>query len=227
MAIPERDEQMGRAQLTRVVVVDDSPSMRLLLEKMINAEPDMRVVGSAPDPFEARELIKQLQPDVVTLDIEMPGMDGIETVTKIRESFPKVRVIMCSTLTERGADTTRPASASPPRAAVPQADCVRGRTPLPRRRPASAGRSWRQRHAHRARRRRDRGGPSAVIPGRRGTRMERAVLAKHADSSTPASSTAACRHRSASTGNRWPPLQGTSRDRRAWLSPSARSSAAS
>ena len=105
MAIPERDEQMGRAQLTRVVVVDDSPSMRLLLEKMINAEPDMRVVGSAPDPFEARELIKQLQPDVVTLDIEMPGMDGLDFLERLMRLNP-LPVLMISSRTEEGSDHT-------------------------------------------------------------------------------------------------------------------------
>lgn len=105
MAIPERDEHMGRAQQTRVVVVDDSPSMRLLLEKMINAEADMRVVGTAPDPFAARELIKQLQPDVVTLDIEMPGMDGLDFLERLMRLNP-LPVLMISSRTEQGSEHT-------------------------------------------------------------------------------------------------------------------------
>lgn len=105
MAQPERNEHMGRAQQTRVVVVDDSPSMRLLLEKMINAETDMRVVATAPDPFAARELIKQLQPDVVTLDIEMPGMDGLDFLERLMRLNP-LPVLMISSRTEEGSEHT-------------------------------------------------------------------------------------------------------------------------
>lgn len=105
MTMPEHDEQMSRAQLTRVVVVDDSPSMRLLLEKMINAEHDMRVVGSAPDPFAARELIRQLQPDVVTLDIEMPGMDGLDFLERLMRLNP-LPVLMISSRTDEGSEHT-------------------------------------------------------------------------------------------------------------------------
>lgn len=105
MANPERDEKMHRAPLTRVVVVDDSPSMRLLLEKMINAEHDMRVVGSAPDSLAARELIRQLQPDVVTLDIEMPGMDGLDFLERLMRLNP-LPVLMISSRTEEGSEHT-------------------------------------------------------------------------------------------------------------------------
>lgn len=106
MAIPERDKKDSQgAVLTRVVVVDDSPSMRLLLEKMINAESDMRVVGSAPDSFAARELIRQLQPDVVTLDIEMPGMDGLDFLDRLMRLNP-LPVLMISSRTEAGSEHT-------------------------------------------------------------------------------------------------------------------------
>ncbi|MES3041136.1 MAG: chemotaxis response regulator protein-glutamate methylesterase [Pseudomonadota bacterium] len=105
MTLPERDEHLGQTGETRVVVVDDSPSMRLLLEKIINAESDMRVVGSAPDPFAARELIKQLQPDVVTLDIEMPGMDGLDFLERLMRLNP-LPVLMISSRTEEGSEYT-------------------------------------------------------------------------------------------------------------------------
>lgn len=105
MAIPEREENNNRAHLTRVVVVDDSPSMRLLLEKMINAESDMRVVGSAPDSLSARELIRQLQPDVVTLDIDMPGMDGLDFLERLMRLNP-LPVLMISSRTEEGSEYT-------------------------------------------------------------------------------------------------------------------------
>jgi len=89
----------------RVVVVDDSASMRLLLEKMINAESDMVVVGSAEDPFAAREVIRALQPDVVTLDIEMPGMDGLEFLDRLMRLNP-IPVLMISSRTEAGNEFT-------------------------------------------------------------------------------------------------------------------------
>lgn len=105
MATPEHEKHAGHAPLTRVVVVDDSPSMRLLLEKMINAEHDMRVVGSAPDPFAARELIRELQPDVVTLDIEMPGMDGLDFLERLMRLNP-LPVLMISSRTDEGSEFT-------------------------------------------------------------------------------------------------------------------------
>lgn len=87
----------------RVVVVDDSPAMRLLLQEMINREQDMRVVGSAPDPHVARELIKELQPDLVTLDIEMPGMDGLDFLERLMRLHP-MPVLMISSRTTTGSE---------------------------------------------------------------------------------------------------------------------------
>ncbi|NBX74566.1 MAG: chemotaxis response regulator protein-glutamate methylesterase [Alphaproteobacteria bacterium] len=87
-----------------VLVVDDSALYRTLLTKIIAEQPDMRVAGHAVDPFDAREKIKQLNPDVVTLDVEMPGMDGLSFLEKIMTLRP-MPVVMVSTLTARGTET--------------------------------------------------------------------------------------------------------------------------
>jgi two-component system chemotaxis response regulator CheB len=90
---------------TRVVVVDDSALVRSLLAEIINRQPDMECVGTANDPLIAREMIRELNPDVITLDIEMPKMDGIEFLGRLMRLRP-MPVLMISTLTERGADIT-------------------------------------------------------------------------------------------------------------------------
>ncbi len=90
---------------TRVVVVDDSALVRSLLAEIINRQPDMECVGTAADPFAAREMIRTLNPDVITLDVEMPRMDGIDFLSKLMRLRP-MPVLMVSTLTERGADVT-------------------------------------------------------------------------------------------------------------------------
>jgi two-component system, chemotaxis family, protein-glutamate methylesterase/glutaminase len=90
---------------TRVVVVDDSALVRSLLSEIINRQPDMECVGTASDPFVAREMIRALNPDVITLDIEMPRMDGIDFLSKLMRLRP-MPVVMVSTLTERGAEVT-------------------------------------------------------------------------------------------------------------------------
>ncbi len=89
----------------RVLIVDDSPTMRVLIANILGREPDIEVVGSAADPMEAREAIKALDPDVLTLDIEMPRMNGLEFLEKIMRLRP-MPVIMVSTLTQEGADAT-------------------------------------------------------------------------------------------------------------------------
>jgi len=90
---------------TRVVVVDDSALVRGLLAEIINREPDMTCVGVAADPLVAREMIRNLDPDVITLDVEMPRMDGIDFLSKLMRLRP-MPVVMVSTLTERGAEVT-------------------------------------------------------------------------------------------------------------------------
>ena len=90
---------------TRVVVVDDSALVRGLLTEIIDRQPDMMCVGAASDPLVAREMIRNLNPDVITLDVEMPHMDGIEFLSRLMRLRP-MPVVMVSTLTERGADVT-------------------------------------------------------------------------------------------------------------------------
>jgi two-component system chemotaxis response regulator CheB len=90
---------------TRVIVVDDSALVRGLLTEIINRQPDMQCIGAAADPLVAREMIRDLNPDVITLDIEMPRMDGIDFLAKLMRLRP-MPVVMVSTLTERGADAT-------------------------------------------------------------------------------------------------------------------------
>jgi two-component system chemotaxis response regulator CheB len=89
----------------RVLVVDDSATMRSLISAALNRDPDIEVVGGAGDPFEARGMIKALNPDVVTLDIEMPNMNGIDFLEKIMRLRP-MPVVMVSTLTQAGAEMT-------------------------------------------------------------------------------------------------------------------------
>jgi len=90
---------------TRVVVVDDSALVRSLLTEIINRQPDMQCIGAAADPLIARDMIRELDPDVITLDVEMPRMDGIDFLAKLMRLRP-MPVVMVSTLTERGAEVT-------------------------------------------------------------------------------------------------------------------------
>ena len=89
----------------RVLVVDDSALVRSLLSEIINRQPDMQCVGVANDPLVAREMIRELSPDVITLDIEMPRMDGLDFLGRLMRLRP-TPVVMISTLTERGAEAT-------------------------------------------------------------------------------------------------------------------------
>ncbi len=89
----------------RVVVVDDSALVRSLLTEIIDRQPDMCCVGAAADPLIARDMIRDVSPDVITLDVEMPRMDGLEFLSRLMRLRP-TPVVMVSTLTERGADAT-------------------------------------------------------------------------------------------------------------------------
>ncbi|MCC6071863.1 chemotaxis response regulator protein-glutamate methylesterase [Massilia sp. GCM10020059] len=89
----------------KVLIVDDSALIRSVMKEIIGSQPDMEVVGVAPDPLVARELIKQTNPDVLTLDVEMPKMDGLDFLEKLMRLRP-MPVVMVSSLTERGSEIT-------------------------------------------------------------------------------------------------------------------------
>ena len=91
--------------MVKVLIIDDSALIRQLLTEIFNADPEITVVGSAQDPYDAREKIKKLNPDVLTLDVEMPKMDGITFLSNLMRLRP-MPVVMISTLTEKGADIT-------------------------------------------------------------------------------------------------------------------------
>jgi two-component system chemotaxis response regulator CheB len=90
----------------RVLLVDDAVVVRRLVADVINADPELEVVGTAPNGRIALTKIPQLRPDLVTLDVEMPEMDGLATLAEIRKTWPRLPVIMFSTLTARGAAAT-------------------------------------------------------------------------------------------------------------------------
>ena len=85
----------------KVLIVDDSALIRSVMKEIINSQSDMEVVGVAPDPLVARDLIKQTNPDVLTLDVEMPKMDGLDFLEKLMRLRP-MPVVMVSSLTESG-----------------------------------------------------------------------------------------------------------------------------
>jgi two-component system chemotaxis response regulator CheB len=92
------------SQKIRVLIVDDSAVIRKLLEKFLSSAPDIEVVGTAADPYIARDKLVQLKPDVMTLDIEMPRMDGISFLEKVMQHMP-TRTVIFSSLAKTGSDT--------------------------------------------------------------------------------------------------------------------------
>ena len=88
----------------KVLIVDDSAVIRKILEKIFSTSPDIEVVGTAPDPYVAREKLVELKPDVMTLDVEMPRMDGITFLEKVMRYFP-TRTIIFSSLAKTGSET--------------------------------------------------------------------------------------------------------------------------
>jgi len=101
---PEAEKDMGTRKI-RVLVVDDSALVRQILIEVLNAAADVEVVGTASDPFMARDRIKELNPDVLTLDVEMPRMDGLTFLANLMRLRP-MPVVMVSSLTDQGAETT-------------------------------------------------------------------------------------------------------------------------
>ena len=85
----------------KVLIVDDSAIVRKIFTEVLSRHPDLEVVGTAPDPYVARDKIVQTQPDVITLDVEMPRMDGLTFLKKIMHYHP-LPVIIVSSLTPRG-----------------------------------------------------------------------------------------------------------------------------
>ncbi|WP_313438355.1 chemotaxis response regulator protein-glutamate methylesterase [Novosphingobium sp.] len=88
----------------RVLVIDDSASVRQAMTTILQEDPEIEVIGAAPDPFSAARRIQEEVPDVITLDVEMPRMDGITFLRKLMSQCP-VPVVMCSSLTEEGSET--------------------------------------------------------------------------------------------------------------------------
>ena len=103
---PINKRQLQPGERIRVLVVDDSVVIRRLVTHALEQDPLLEVVGAASNGAIALQRIVQLAPDVLTLDIEMPEMDGLTTLRHVRKDFPQLRVIMFSTLTERGAAVT-------------------------------------------------------------------------------------------------------------------------
>ena len=93
------------ARAIRVLIVDDSALVRNILSQGLSMDPDIEVVGTAPDPYIARDKIVALQPDVLTLDVEMPRMDGVAFLRKLMPQYP-IPIVMVSSLTQRGKQIT-------------------------------------------------------------------------------------------------------------------------
>src|ERR1700733_9046012 len=95
---------MAMQRKVRVLIVDDSASVRQTMSAILSADPEIEVIGTASDPFVAARRIQDEIPDVITLDVEMPRMDGITFLRKLMAQHP-LPVVMCSSLTEDGSAT--------------------------------------------------------------------------------------------------------------------------
>ncbi len=105
MAIPKEQTMAAKKSKSTVLIIDDSALVRQMLTEILNNDPRLEVIGVAADPYIARDKIKQLKPDVLTLDVEMPKMDGITFLSNLMRLHP-MPVIMVSSLTEKGAEVT-------------------------------------------------------------------------------------------------------------------------
>ena len=101
----KQTQENGAENPVKVLVVDDSALMRNMLKEILEEDPGIKVIGTACDPYDARDKIKLLNPDVLTLDVEMPKMDGIQFLRNLMKLHP-MPVVMISSLTTRGADVT-------------------------------------------------------------------------------------------------------------------------
>ncbi|WP_369692152.1 protein-glutamate methylesterase/protein-glutamine glutaminase [Desulfonema ishimotonii] len=99
------EKEQGMRKKIRVLIVDDSAVVRQTLKEILSSDPAIEVIGTAADPYIAARKINKEVPDVITLDVEMPRMDGITFLRKVMTQHP-IPVVMCSSLTEKGCDTT-------------------------------------------------------------------------------------------------------------------------
>jgi len=104
LGMEKRDGFMSRPRI-RVLIVDDSAVVRQTLSEVLSSDPEIEVIGTAADPFVAAERMREQTPDVITLDIEMPRMDGLTFLQKIMSQHP-IPVLICSSLAEEGAQST-------------------------------------------------------------------------------------------------------------------------
>src|SRR5208283_4645766 len=93
------------ANRIKVLIVDDSAVVRQTMTEILSSDPAIDVIGAAGDPYQAAERMREVVPDVITLDVEMPRMDGITFLQKLMSQHP-LPVVMCSSLTENGSETT-------------------------------------------------------------------------------------------------------------------------
>ena len=105
-AATARTGAAGHMKRIRVLIVDDSVVVRRILRDVLEKDPAIEVVGVAANGLIGLSMVEQLSPDMITLDIEMPEMDGLDVLRQLRESYPRLPVIMFSTLTQRGAEAT-------------------------------------------------------------------------------------------------------------------------
>ena len=99
------------SRVVRVLIIDDSPLVQRIISEGLSKDPNIEVCGTASDPFIARDAIVRLRPDVLTLDVEMPKMNGVEFLQRLMPQYP-IPVVMVSSLTERGQKTTLEAMAA-------------------------------------------------------------------------------------------------------------------